>query len=827
MSTLCTDIRYTFRQLRQSPGFAAVAVVSLALGIGAGTAIFSLVNGILLRSLPVPDPHELRVLHWTGIDPQIGNFHGSISTGDGPGTTGDAVAYPVFSSLRQDCNSVADIFGYKRLYGVTMRARREAFVAEGVMVSDNFFSALGVRPLLGRLLSNEDYQPGAAPTTAITYSSWQRHFDGDPGVLGQSILYNGHDFTVVGVLPREFGGVSPAVETAFYVPMSVQSQLEPTLPLTSRDAWWVQLMARLRPETSEAQFQAAVEVAFTREAGSIMGEPEVVVRDGRYGPDYGERDYYGKALLLLLGVVGVVLLVACANLAGLSLARGAARRREFAVRTAIGAGRWRLIRQSLTESLLVALLGGGLGILLASWGKTAISRLLVGSPEPLHYDTSLDVVVLGFALATALVTALLSGLLPALRVSGVDCFGELKERAALGSPRLRLGRLLVSAQIALSMLLLTGAGLYARTLINLVTIDAGFATENLLLFQVSAGNAGYQRAQTVALYDDIQRSLTAIPGVRSAAVSQFALLAGRMSGGGFFSLPGHSFEGPLKPQAHRLTVSETFFATMGIPLRLGRELRVTDTADAAKVVVVNETFARKYLPGEDPIGQTLRTDEWRGQGVDWQIVGVCADAKYTDIKDEAPPTVYFSFRQDFTAGTFFAVRTSLPPLAVATAARKAVAAIDADIPLAHITTQKQIRDGSISQERLFAYLCGALAVLALLLSCIGLYGLMAYNVARRTNEIGVRMALGATGRSIAGPILREALLLAGVGIAIGIPVALALGRIIKGQLYGVTPSDPLTLIAGAALLVIVAISAACWPAHRTAKVDPMEALRYE
>ncbi|UCD49717.1 MAG: ABC transporter permease [Phycisphaerales bacterium] len=826
MSVLVNDIKYAFRQLCKSPGFTAVAVISLALGIGAGTAIFSLVNGILLRSLPVPNPHELRVLQWAGTAPQIDTFHGSMFTNDDHRAKADAVAYPMFARLRRDCNDLADIFGYKRLNNVTVRVQREALVTMGAMVSDNFFSGLGVRPLLGRLLSSQDNDTGAAPVTVITHSWWQRHFDGDRGVLGRSILCNGRDFTVVGVLPRGFAGVQPADETPFYVPMSAQPQLEPTLPLTSTDHWWVMLMARLRPGTADAQFRAALDVVFTREAGAIMKDPKIVVEDGRRGPG-GVRTYYHKPLLLLLGIVGVVLLVACANLAGLSLARGAARQREFAVRAAIGAGRWRLIRQSLTESLVVALLGGGLGVLLASWGKTAISQLLAGSPEGLRYDTSLDLAVLGFALATVLVTALLSGLLPALYVSCVDSFTALKERASLGSPRPRLGRLLVSAQIALSMLLVAGAGLYARTLVNLVTIDPGFETENLLLFRISAHNAGYRGARSVALYENIQRALAAIPGVRSAGLTRLALLGGSMSGGGFFSLPGHSLEGQLRRQAHRLTISETFFATMGIPLRRGRGLRVTDTEDAAKVVVVNETFARRYLPGEDPIGQTLRTDEWRGDGVDWQIVGVCADAKYRDIRDEAPPTVYFSFRQDFSAATYFAVRTSLPPLAVVTAARRAVAEIDPDIPLANIATQEQVRNGRISEERLFAFLCGTLALLALLLSCIGLYGLMAYNVARRTNEIGVRMALGATGRNVAAPVLREALLLAGIGVAIGIPAALALGRVIKGQLYGVKPSDPLTLIAGAALLVVIAITAACWPAHRAAKIDPMEALRYE
>jgi len=627
---------------------------------------------------------------------------------------------------------------------------------------------------------------------------------------------------VVGVLRREFAGLSPADRTAFYVSMAVQPQLQPSWSRTAAGVWWVQVMARLRPETSDPQFQAALDVVFARLAESRLKTPKVLVEDGRGGPSF-DRNYYRKPLLLLLGVVATVLLIACANIAGLSLARGAARQHESAVRAALGAGRWRLMRPALTESLLLSLLGAGVGVLLALWGKEGLSRLLAGSAEGLHYDLTLDLQVLGFTLAVALGAALLSGLLPALRAAGVDPLAGLKDRAALGAARLRAGRMLVAAQIALSLLLLTGAGLYVRTLTNLVRINPGFATENLLLFQVIPRQAGYQGAQLAEFYDRVQQSLAAIPGVRSATLMQLKLLAGGMSGGNFFTLAGHPTEGTSAPNAHRLTVSETFFATMGLPVGIGRGFSAGDVEGAPRVVVVNETFVRRYLSADNAVGQILR----RKDDTDWQIVGVCRDAKYTDIKNDIPPTVYFSFRQDSVGGAYFALRTSLPPLAVATAARKTVAAIDPRIPLADITTQEQVRDKRISQERLFATLCTALAGLALLLSCIGLYGLTAYNVARRTSEIGLRMALGATPRHVAVPVLREALLLSLIGVAVGLPVAFVASRLIRSQLYGVTPHDPLALVAAVAVLVTVAVCAAWLPARRAARIDPMVALRHE
>ena len=829
------DLKYAFRQLAKAPGFTAVAVLSLALGIGANTAVFSLVNAILLGSLPVPNPQELRTIHWSGTDFSALILAGHVSSpsGSGSGTMTissdpgermsiDSFTYPLYRSLRERGAAQADIFAFTELDGVNARARHEPFIAGGLMVSDNFFSALGVRPVIGRVFAAGDDQAGTAPLAIITYGWWEQQFDLDPGVLGQTVSLNGNTFTVVGVLPREFRGLDLADLKEFYVPMSAQPLLMPNYPVTSLDRWWVHLMSRVRPSDGTSSLQTALQVTFASQVGNVMKAPKVEIGDGRAGPAYNQLDYR-KSLLLLLSVVGIVILVACANLAGLSLARSAARQHEFAVRAALGSGRWRLIRQSLTESVLLALIGGAAGLLLADWGKFAISRLLAGSPDGLRYDLTLDHTVLGFTFGLSLVTALLSGLLPALRAGRVDPVAGLKSRTTLGAPRLRTGRILVAAQIALSVLLLAGAGLHVRTLVNLARIDPGFATENLLLFRLNPRAAGLRGAAATAFFERVQDALTKVPGVRAAALTQYKLLGGTSTFGNFFTLPSHpELAGEKSPTAHRLDVGETFFTTMGIPLRLGRGLDAADAAGATKVVVVNDTFVRKYFSNENPVGQTLKVGN-----AEWQIVGVCRDAKYTDIKIDAPPTVYFSYRQSGTSSACFAVRTALPPLAIVAAVRQAVGAIDANVPLAGITTQEAIRDGQIAQERMFATLVGALAGLAVLLACIGLYGLLAYDVARRTSEIGIRMALGAQRVDIARPILREALLLAAAGLAVGVPAAIALAQLVKSQLYGVAPVDPLSLIIGAALLLAVALFAAWLPARRATKVDPMVALRAE
>ncbi len=843
MKAFVSDIKYSTRQLIKSPGFTAVAVISLALGIGANTAIFSLVNAVLLRSLPVPNPQELRVIQWSGHEPKTGWFSGSLrplggDTGNSSGwfrvgdsigrrMIADAFTYPQFRALGEQCAAQADLVGYVETRDLAVRGRGDPFVARGIIVSGNFFPGLGVRPVLGRLLTAEDDQPGAAPVIVLSYGWWERHFGLDPGVLGRTVLLNGDSHTVVGVLPRGFTGVSLKDEgNEFYVPMSAQPRLVPEFSQTAPDHWWIQLLARLKPGVSDARFQAVLDAAFTGQAGSVMKAPRIELSPGRAGVSH-DREFYRRPLLILLGAVGTVLLVACANLAGLSLARGTARQHELAVRAALGAGRGRLIRQSLTESLVLALSGGLLGILLAVWGKAVLSRLLAGSPEGLRYDLPLDRTVLGFTLIVALVTGLLSGLLPAVRAGRADPLCGLKDRATLSSPRLRAGRILVAAQVSLSLLLLVGAGLYIRTLTNLVKINPGFATDDVLLFKLEPTSAGLEGQAVTSFYEQVQESLAAIPGVRSATLVHVKLLGGWMSGGSFFKLPSHPELNEKRPQAHRLTVGDTFFATMGIPILMGRGFAASDTDAAAKVVVVNETFLREYLTNEHPIGQVLHVGALKGVPIPWQIIGVCRDAKYTGIKTDVPPTVYFSFRQDRVGASYVALRTVVQPLSLVGAARKVVASVNPNVPLSDVTTQAAVRDRGISQETMFATLCGGLAALAVLLSCIGLYGLMAYNVARRTGEIGIRMALGAGPRDVVRPILGEALLLALTGVAVGLPVALLTGRLINSQLYGVASYDPLTLAAVVAALVVVALMAAWLPARRAARIDPMVALRHE
>lgn len=818
--TTWQDVRFGLRMLRKDPGFTAVAVISLALGIGACTAVFSIVNGVLLRSLPLPHPQELRVLRWTGTDARLRSFTGD-STTVGNQLTGDAVSPPMFLDLRQQSAALADVFAFAPLNDMVVRSPQGvASSSRGMVVSDNFFVGLEARPHLGRLFNPGDTDADAAQQVVISFDWWEKYFARDPAVLGGVLMLNGGNFTIIGVLPRAFPGVRAGEGREFYVLMAPQSSfLERAV--TSTEHWWVRLMARVRPGVSDSQLKAALDVSFARAANGQMKNPAILVQSGNRG-FAADRAQLRKPLMLMLGAVGVVMLVACVNLAGLSLARGAARQHELAVRAALGAVRWRLIRQSLVESLVLALLGGGLGALLSVAGKNTIARLLAGASDGLQYDTSLNFTVLAFCVAVALATTMLSGLLPALRAGHTDPLEALKARGALNAPRLRLGRVLVAAQIALSLLLLTGAGLYLRTVINLRNIDAGFDPEKLLVFQINPTVAGYNDAQLAGFYDQLQNQLAATPGVKDATLMMNPLLDNQSWSGGF-SFPNRATPPGVDLQTHRLIVGERYFSTLDIPVTEGRPLVAGDDQGTFKAIVVNQAFAKKYLPNENPIGQTVNFLR-----ADWQIVGVCGDTKYGNLKEPAPPTAYLSFRQiPLNYRTSFAVRTVLPPLALSRAVRQVVAALNPVIPVSRLVTQEQLRDGNISEERLFATLCAALAGLALLLSCIGLYGLMAYNIARRTSEIAIRMALGAPPRTVTRSFLREALVLALIGIGVGLPIVLAGSRVIKSQLYDVQPNDPATLAIVIVVLIAITFLASWLPARRAARVDPMVALRQE
>jgi predicted permease len=819
---LLRDVRFAGRQLLKTPGFTLIAVLSLALGIGAATSVFTLVESVLLRSLPVPNPHELRVLQWTGLQTRMRSISCNVRE-VGDRRIADAVSLPMFLSLREKGSGLADVFGLFPLDDVTTRTAAGTFSARGMLVSDNFFSGLGVAPFMGSLFApgQATVDTAASNQIVLTHGWWERHFAADPGVLGQQVTLNGGSFTIIGVLPPKFPGVRPGDRRDFYVMLTQQSQfLDRPATSNPNDHWWVRMMARVRPESS-AQLKAILDPVFHTEAAAMMKSPEILMLAGDGGLT-ADRDNYRKPLLSILAAVVLLMLVACANLAGLSLARGAARHHELAIRAAIGAGRGRLLRQSLTESLLLALIGGGLGMLVAVWGKSALSRLLSGTSEGVPHDLSLNIAVLGFGLLAAVVTGVLSGLLPAWQASRVDPVDGLKARGFMNVSKLRAGRILVASQIALTVVLLTGGGLYLRTLLNLRAIDTGFTTESLLLFRLNPSVAGKSPAQIAGFYERVQDALVAHAGVKNASPMMVPLLSGD-AWSGDFAAPGRVSEPPEKRQTHRLIVGERYFATMDVAITQGRAFSAGDVEAAPRVLVVNEAFARKFFPGENVLGVTVKILRQ-----DWTIVGVCRDTKYRSIREPAPPTVYFSFRQyPLRFGASFAVRTSLPPLGLANAAREIVAAIDPEVPLTNITTQEQLRDRGLSAERLVATLGCVLAGLALLLACIGLYGLMSFNVARRKNEIAIRMAVGAQPADVTRGILREALVLVAVGLGVGVPLVFALSHLIKTQLHGVRPHDPLTLVAVSFVLALVALLAAWVPARRATRVDPLAALRAE
>jgi len=849
LDALLQDLRFAFRVLRKSPGFTTVSVLTLALGIGANTAIFSLIDAVLLRSLPVHDPQQLAVFQWTAHHSPTTKGHYSYMSCPSPNAStehGCWFSYPMFEqfhSLQEEFSGVTALCGN---VGLNLRGNGPASFVQGEMVSGDFFDTLGIGAALGRTFALSDDKAGAPPVAVLSYGYWQRTFGGDPAVVGRTIWLNNSPVTIVGVAARDFPGLDPAHVRPIWLPISLSQRIgmdlfgsvsgdHPSLQ-AGDDIWWVYVVARLREGISLGQAQAAVDAVFrndvldkTKELFKTADAPRLVLMPAPQAIS-GLREQFSTPLAILMTAVGTFLLVACANVAGLMLARSATRQRELAVRLALGAGRGRIARQLLTESLLLSLAGGASGVLLAYWSvESLVAFMSRGGLWPSHLTAHLDLRVLVFTVAASVLTGIFFGLAPATRGMRLNLTPALKESltvfatGASTNQRLNLGSGLVIAQVALAILALSGAGLLVRTLENLKSINPGFDTHNILLFTMDPSLNGYTSRQTRSLYSQMLQRIEAIPGVVSATYSFDSLLSGNYWDTSF------RIEGEAQNIQHEtlgLAAGPKFFETMGIPLISGRVFTPQDfslSPDSEwKPAVINEAFARSFFKDENPLGR--RISGVGHQGTSHEILGIVGDTKFRGLRNEIAPTLFVP------AGggeAVFEVRTAVDPRTVIPAMRSIVSELDKDLPLLSPKTEAEQIERSLFQERLIARLSSFFGGLSLLLACIGLYGLLSYEVARRRCEIGIRMALGARPSDVLRFIVGQGIALSAAGAILGISGALGVTRYLRSLLYGVRPFDPLTFLSVALLLGFVALAACYIPARRASRVDPMVALRYE
>jgi putative ABC transport system permease protein len=819
---LWQDLRYGARMSLKSPGFTAVAALSLALGIGANTAIFSLVDKVMIRKLPVEEPERLAVL--------------SVDSGRGLGTV---FTYPDFADYRARNEVFEGLVCYAQR-ALTLNEGGQAERIQGTIVSGNYFTVLRVQPALGRgFLPEEDKTRGSHPVVALSYGLWRRRFGADPGMVGKAVNLNGVNFTVVGIAPPEFTGAVPGVAPDVYVPIMMQGQVSPSWkfdPLfgpRGRNLSWLEVLGRLKPGVSREQAAAAMTALGSQIAkanpnpdGSPRFEPKFVLEDGSRGHTYLLRDLR-LPLQMLMATVGLVLLIACANVANLLLARAGARQKEIAVRLAVGAGRGRLIRQLLTESALLSTLGGVGGLALAA----SISGLVISYTPPntfstMTIDNRLDLRVLGFTLAISLLTGIFFGLAPALIASRPDLVSALKDETTLlgKGRRVSLRNLLVVGQVALSVIVLVGAGLCVRSLQKLQAVDAGFDPAKALVMSADVSLSGYNKERGLRFFSELLERVKLLREVEAvslaAQVPLGAAISSLLKAEGYTPKPGEDLSSDFN------IVGPDYFRTMKIPLLHGREFGRSDTPAAPQVVIINETAARRFWPDQNPLGRRLILGRAPDEEVR-EIVGVVKDSKYRRLNDEARPAAYAPFAQDYRANMALHVRTTGEPGAMLAAVRREVQALDASLPLYNVKTLEEQKSSSLYTSRMAATLLTVFGLLALGLAALGLYGVMAYAVNRRTRELGVRMALGAQTGDVLKLVLTQGLKLAMLGVGIGLLAAFALARRMESLLFGVRPTDPLTFTVIAAGLTLVAL-VACWiPARRAAKVDPLIALRSE
>jgi predicted permease len=814
MGNLWQDLRYGFRRLIKTPGFTLVAVVSLALGIGANTAIFSLVDTVLLRPLPVREPKQLVELYGTlhkGADYTIQSHLNFKDYGDRSGDVLSGLLGYRFAAMSLSHNGANErVWGY--------------------MVSGNYFDVLGVQPAIGRgFLPEEDKTPGSHPVAVLSYGCWQSRFGGDPSVVGRTASINNRQFTIVGVAPKGFIGTEIAYSPEVFVPFMMAKEIEPgSTWLESRTEDNLFAVGRLKDGVTKAQAEAALAALTNQLAQEHPQENEGrglrLLPPGLFLPEI--RDSVITFSAVLMGVVGLVLLLACVNLANLLLARATERRKEIAIRLALGASRARLVRQLLTESVVLSLAGGALGLLIATWVNDLVSAIKLPTDIALVFDLRIDWRVLAFTLAVSLLTGVVFSLLPALQSSNPDVVPALKDETSLGGfRRSRLRNALVVAQVALSLVLLISAGLIVRGLQAAQAMRPGFNPQNAVALSFDLGLQGYDEQRGRAFQREIVERAKQLPGVRAVTLTNNLPLSIDYSSSGIY------IEGQPAPKNSDLPLATPFFAgldyfkTLGIPLVSGRDFTAQEDKRESRVAVVNETFARKFWHGGDAVGKRFNF----GSPDDpyWTVIGVAADGKYNTLGEEPKPVVYRPLMRDYNSNVTLVARVEGDPRGALASLRDAVGSLDPTLPIYSPKTLTEHMNIPLFPARMAAMVLGSFGVLALLLAAIGIYGVMSYVVAGRTREIGLRMALGADRRSVLRLSVGQGMTLAVIGLGVGLALALAAARLLTSQLYGVSPTDPATFAGVVALLASVAFLACYLPARRATKVDPMIALRYE
>jgi putative ABC transport system permease protein len=836
MQTLMQDLRYGLRMLAKNPGFTAIVVLTLALGIGANTAIFSLMNQILLRQLPVQNPNELVVLHAPG--PVTGHV-----SDDGDET--ESFSYPMYKALRENSATVCNMLG-QYAFSASISSHGQTEHGSGQLVSGNYFAALGVPPAIGRVFSlDDDRAPGGHPVVVLSHAYWTRHFGGDRSILNKSLLINNVEMTVVGVARAGFFGAQVGKSPDVFVPLMMTPQM--TLGQNTLDGWndyWLKVLARRRAGVSEAQLVASLNAAYhpllEEQLAKINGWNElkrqaflnkkIILSSGSRGRMVVQRDIGGQ-LITLFAIVASVLLIACTNVANLLLARGAARQREFAIREALGASRGRIIRQLLVESLLCAFVGGSLGVVLGSWLIGVLTPIVVANEGIQGLTPHLDSTVLVFAVGTSLLSGIFFGIVPALRVTRSSVSETIKDQGSTSSAsvsHVHFRKVLVAGQIAFTTLLLAGAVLFVRTLWNLRNVDLGLRAENVICFSIAPALNGYDTQRAIALIDQLRGRVTSLAGVRSVGTAEIATLTGDDEGSNITAEGGIQLSEDLQ-HVNRVSVSSSYFSTLGIPLLSGREFTDTDSAMSRKVAVASEAMVKRFFPGRNPVGMHFAFAGGSKVKLDIEIVGVVKDVKQDHVRSVTPnPYVYLPYSQrPKLSGMTFYVSSIRDPLLLGPELQSQVRQLDATLPVDNVKTMERVVEEDLFPARMVAVLSASFAALAALLAALGIYGVLAYLVVQRTREIGIRMALGAKAGHVRWLIAKEVGAMVIAGVTVGLPLAYALARLSESLLFGVKAGNPSAYMLGLGLIAAVAL-AACWiPARRATGVDPLVALRYE